>query len=85
MHPPRGQGIELTLGAPRQETAQIRVRVITGGAREAGHVGSHRQPKWVCGSPWVSESDRANIGKALHGPTLRPSDSTAYPTERRAA
>jgi hypothetical protein len=66
MHTPRGQGIQSPLGAPRQETAQIRVRVITGGTRESGQVGSHRQSQRIGGSHEVSRSDRADVGKSLH-------------------
>ena len=66
MHSPRGQGIESPLGAPHQETAQIRVRMITGGTRESGQVGSHRQPQRIGSSHEVSRSDRADVGKSLH-------------------
>lgn len=69
MHSPRGQGIESPLGAPRQETAQIRVRVITEGARESGQISSHRQAKRIGSSHEVSRSGKAGIGKSLHDQT----------------
>jgi len=66
MHSPRGEGIESPLGTPRQETAQIRVRVITGGTRESGQISSHRQAKRIGSSHEVSRSGKAGIGRSLH-------------------
>jgi hypothetical protein len=66
MHSRRGQGIKSPLGAPGQETAQIRVRVVSGGTRESGQVGSHRQPQRIGSSHEVSGSDSADVGKSLH-------------------
>ncbi len=41
---PGGHRVQAALGAPGQEAAQVGFGVLTGGARETGQIGSHRQP-----------------------------------------
>jgi hypothetical protein len=45
--PPGSQRVEAALGAPGQIAAQIRFGVLSGGALEAGQVGSHCQSQLV--------------------------------------
>jgi hypothetical protein len=47
MRPPRGQRVQAALGAPGQVAAQVRFGVLTGGALEAGQVGSRCQSQPV--------------------------------------
>jgi hypothetical protein len=82
MDSPRSEGIKSPLDAPCQEAAQIIVCVITGGTREPGQIGSHRQAKRIGDSHEVSRSDRVDVGKSLHDhDTARPCHLRILPAQ----
>ena len=47
MRPPRSQRVKAPVGAPGEVAAQIRMRVVAGGALDPGQIGCHGQPQPV--------------------------------------
>jgi hypothetical protein len=45
MRAPGQEGVQASLGTPGEIAAQIGVGVVSGGAREPGEIGSHREPQ----------------------------------------
>jgi hypothetical protein len=74
---PCGQRVQAVPGAPGEVAAQVRCGVLSGGALEAGQVGSHCQPQLISERHEMIGGDWGQFGVVHHDLTLRLLPMTA--------